>query len=205
MENCREKYKNISETDPFSGYDCVIWDFNGTVLDDVDIGIESVNRLLSRRGLKTLQSREEYRALFDFPIIDYYRRLGFDFSRQSYDELAVEWVREYDSLEPTAPVRGGVRELIGLLSGRGVRQLILSATEKTMLDRQLERLGMSGCFEEVLGREDILAGSKTAVAQRWRASNPTARAVVLGDTVHDIETAQTIGADCILVAEGHQS
>ena len=55
-------------------YKTVIWDFNGTVLDDLDICIESVNTLLRARGIKELESREEYRSVFGFPIIKYYEK-----------------------------------------------------------------------------------------------------------------------------------
>ena len=76
-------------------YDCIVWDFNGTIMDDVQIGIESVNVLLKKRGLKTLDSREEYQSKFGFPIVDYYARLGFDFDKEPYSDIAVEWVNEY--------------------------------------------------------------------------------------------------------------
>ena len=62
-------------------YSHVAWDFNGTVLDDVSIGITAVNRLLERRSLRIIESEEAYRELFDFPVIDYYKRLGFDFEK----------------------------------------------------------------------------------------------------------------------------
>ena len=74
-------------------YDHVIWDFNGTVLDDMQVGIDSVNEMLAARGLPTLSGVTEYRAAFDFPVEDYYRRLGFDFDREDFKTcLAPLWV-----------------------------------------------------------------------------------------------------------------
>ena len=35
-------------------YDLVIWDFNGTIADDIVIGIEAANVVLSSRGMKTI-------------------------------------------------------------------------------------------------------------------------------------------------------
>ena len=54
-----------------NNYDYVIWDFNGTLLDDVQTGIRSVNKLLLDRGLKQIDGVEHYRRIFRFPIIDY--------------------------------------------------------------------------------------------------------------------------------------
>ena len=50
-------------------YTHVIWDFNGTILDDVQIGIDSVNVLLRKRGLPTVASVDADREVFEFPII----------------------------------------------------------------------------------------------------------------------------------------
>ena len=76
-------------------YTHVIWDFNGTVYNDVDACIRSANRLLTAHGLTPFSTVTEYRERFGFPIIDYYRRMGFDFDVTPYDELAVEWVDYY--------------------------------------------------------------------------------------------------------------
>ena len=51
-------------------YTYCIWDFNGTLFDDIDAGIKAVNTLLAERGLPTLDSKEKYHQVFDFPIID---------------------------------------------------------------------------------------------------------------------------------------
>ena len=75
--------------------DRVIWDFNGTILDDVDTGIEAVDVLLAKYGLPELKTRERYYEVFGFPIIDYYRRIGFDFEKTDYSILANEWVEIY--------------------------------------------------------------------------------------------------------------
>ena len=75
-------------------YTHIIWDFNGTILDDVQLGIRCVNTMLSKRGLPVLPDVEAYRQVFGFPIEAYYRRLGFDFEKEDYHTvLAPEWVR----------------------------------------------------------------------------------------------------------------
>ena len=67
-------------------YTHIVWDFNGTLFDDVDAGIASVNKMLCDRGISQIADREQYQKIFKFPIIDYYRDLGFDFAAESYDE-----------------------------------------------------------------------------------------------------------------------
>ena len=62
-------------------YTHLMWDFNGTIFDDAQAGIDAVNKMLSERGLPIIESREKYKEIFDFPIEDYYKGLGFDFDR----------------------------------------------------------------------------------------------------------------------------
>ena len=68
-------------------YTHLIWDFNGTIMDDVKAGIDSVNQMLSERSLPIIPSVEAYRDIFDFPIEEYYRSLGFDFVKASLCNL----------------------------------------------------------------------------------------------------------------------
>jgi phosphoglycolate phosphatase len=90
------------------------------------------------------------------------------------------------------------------LRERGLRQVILSASKQTQLEDQLARLGLAGEFEEVLGLDNIHARSKKALAVAWKERNPHARPLFLGDTEHDADVADAIGAPCILWAGGHQ-
>jgi len=186
-------------------YDHIIWDFNGTILDDVDTGIKSVNTLLERRGLKSIPSREYYYEVFGFPIYDYYLRLGFDFEKESYDDLADEWVKEYLHNVKSASLCRGVKDALSAFNEIGAVQTVLSMTEVNMLKKQLTDLGVIDCFKEVFGLDNIKASSKLELAKFWREKNPIAKALMIGDTSHDLESAVAAGADCVLIAGGHQS
>ena len=186
-------------------YSHILWDFNGTLLDDVGTGITSVNTLLSARGLKTLDSVEEYHRVFGFPIIEYYRRLGFDFEKEPYEKIAHEWVALYLHHVKSAPLYDGVLEVLSFIRDRGIPQVILSATEKDMLEGQLSSLGIREYFDEVLGLDNIYAHSKVEVGRAWMEKNAPRRALLIGDSEHDFEVAKSIGAECVLIACGHQS
>lgn len=185
-------------------YTHVIWDFNGTLYDDVEAGIESANRLLRAHGLKAFSSVEDYRAAFGFPIIDYYRRMGFDFEKTPYDSLAREWVPYYMEASKKSKVYVDAIPLLELFSKRCVTQILLSATEYRMLCGQVEDLKLGGYFAEILGQDNIHAHGKTEIARRWREKNRDARVLFIGDTLHDAEVAKQLGADCVLLACGHQ-
>ncbi|NLK38742.1 MAG: HAD family hydrolase [Clostridiales bacterium] len=186
-------------------YTHIIWDFNGTLLNDVKIGIETVNHLLEKRRLKTLQSAEEYRKVFCFPVKEYYRKLGFDFESESYEVLAVEWVEQYLIREKDISLYPGAVEVLEKINDAGLEQVILSATESAMLNKQLRALNIDCYFSEILGLDNIYAHSKAEMAKEWAMNRKNLRALMVGDTVHDCEVAQYAGFDCILISHGHHS
>ena len=185
-------------------YDQVIWDFNGTVLSDMQAGIKATNEMLEARGLPVLADLESYRRAFLFPVEQYYRNLGFDFEKEDYRTvLAPLWVSLYNIYSRKSPLFDGVRELTAALRKAGVRQSILSASERGMMEAQLRERGALSWFDEIWGNDSIHAYGKNALAAEWRRAHPDARAVLLGDTTHDFEVAREMGADCVLIAAGH--
>lgn len=186
-------------------YSHILWDFNGTLFDDVEACIGSENVLLARRGMPLIRDVGHYHSLFGFPIIDYYRRLGHDLERESYDDLAVEWVEQYIKLSGGCGLCAGARGLLDAFRARGTPQLILSATHIDMLRSQLRALDIDSYFSELLALDNINAHGKTHIALEWTARVRPENPVLIGDTTHDFETARAIGAECLLVEGGHQS
>ena len=187
-------------------YTDIVWDFNGTLLDDICAGIDAVNDMLTRRGLSPIRSVEQYRELFCFPIIDYYAKLGFDFEKEDYyTVLAPEWVALYLENYKHSTLSQGALDTLGALSDLGYAQTLLSATELQMLKGQVSELGLEEYFAEVWGLDNIHAGGKIGTAQAWRRAHPNAKALFIGDSVHDWEVAQAVDADCVLYCGGHQS
>ena len=186
-------------------YTHLIWDFNGTLLDDTLSDFHAANRLLANHGLPLLKDVDAYRDLFGFPVIDYYRRLGFDFSEVSFERLADEWWEDYRSRAEKTKLYPEIPRILREIKRAGVPQIVLSATERGMLEKQLRGLGIAEMFVEIIGADNAHAHGKTALAKLWRKRNPDAVPLMIGDTDHDAETARAMGADIVLVACGHQS
>lgn len=186
----------------------VIWDYNGTIIDDVGISVKIENQMLEERHLPGGYTLEQYRSLFCYPIIDYYYKIGYTFQQESYEQMAEEFSHLYDANFDQCGLCDGFREKIQESIAKGYRNVILSACEDRMLKQQCSELGIDAYFDEILGIDNIWAGSKVDMAKQWMTNsdvNP-AECIYLGDTTHDLETAQAIGINrCILIAQGHQS
>ncbi|MBK7029079.1 MAG: hypothetical protein IPH45_07645 [Bacteroidales bacterium] len=72
----------------------IILDWNGTLLDDTAICLDSMNQMLSHRHLPLL-TLEKYREVFTFPVIQYYTTIGFDFETEPWDKAAIGFIELY--------------------------------------------------------------------------------------------------------------
>lgn len=185
----------------------VVWDWNGTLLDDVDAAIGVMDRMLSRRGLPLLGGPGRYREIFTFPVREYYLSAGLDLDREPFEELAVEWTRLYGEASQSCGLFPGAENILGRLEERGMVQLIVSASPQETLERQVGVRGIRNCFQALLGLSDIYAGSKAGLAGRYfkECKIDPRQALFVGDTLHDWEVAREAGCDCALLAQGHQS
>jgi len=186
-------------------YTHVIWDWNGTLLDDVAWCMTTINTMLAKRGLPVLGSVAAYHGVFGFPIIDYYRRVGFDFEKEPFEDLAAEYIDFYHGGGSDAALYPGARALLADIQSAGLRQVILSASELGNLFTQLRPFGINAYFDEILGISDIFAASKIDIGKEYIARARPEKAILIGDSAHDKEVADALGADCVLVANGHQS
>ena len=184
----------------------IIWDFNGTLLNDMQVCIDCMNVMLKERNLPAL-NLERYREIFTFPVRDYYMKLGFDFEQEPYDIPAHRFIDLYRESLHLAPLQQDAIEMLGYFSRRGYRQIILSAMEQVFLEETLEIKGIPGYFDHVAGIRDHFAEGKLEIARELinSAGITDGEVRIIGDTEHDYEVAHALNIPCILVAHGHQS
>lgn len=189
-----------------TGYKHILWDWNGTLLDDLDLCLKTINQLLADRQLPEV-SRERYREIFGFPVIDYYLTLGFDFSREPWEEVSTEFITAYEAGRPTCKLMPGASSTLQRLAESGISQSILSASKISYLDRAIKDYDLQDYFIGLAGLEDHHAGGKTEAGIRHleKFQLDPAAALMIGDTLHDAETARVLGVDCILIPRGHQN
>ena len=173
--------------------DLILWDWNGTLLDDVALCVDALNRLLRRYGYPQQYDLDAYRDIFGFPVEEYYVRAGFDFSRHPFPVLAESYMQDYLPHSAACPLAQGAREALEAFRTAGLRQVVLSASPADTLAHQVTQRGIRPYFDELLGLSDIYARSKVAIGLAYlqRSGFAPERCVMVGDSVHDAEVAQT--------------
>ncbi len=181
----------------------LIWDWNGTLLDDVHLNLRILNRLRDEEGLPAL-SLDAYRAAFGFPIRDFYARIGFDFNKTSYETLAERYWALYEQGVKSCGLADGALEALSQLP---CKHIILSASPLPALQAQVAQFPeLMKHITRILGTDNTLGASKTALAEALRDEPLCApdEMAVIGDTDHDATTAAVLGCPFIPYAGGHQ-
>lgn len=187
-------------------YRYIIWDWNGTLLNDAFLCRNVMNAILRQRGLRPM-SPTRYQRIFDFPVSRYYQQLGFDFSKESFEQLGTEFIAAYEKRKSGLRLQPGARHLLHRLHLAGVKQAVLSAYQHDTLVTMLEQRGLADYFDWIVGADDHYAHGKAAQGAKLieRIKPPRGATVLVGDTIHDYEVARSIGVDCLLITAGHQS
>ena len=183
----------------------IFWDWNGTLLDDLEYAIGVRNKTFPPFGLPKIESLEDYFRQFTFPVREYYYRAGV--TEENFNEVAHAWMNEYVRGQESIPLHKDAVEAIGRLRENGLAQVILSASQIEILKGQLAIYGLENAFDDVLGHDNIYADSKESIGIRYmqKTGLRPEECLMLGDTLHDAEVARGMGIRCILVARGHQS
>ena len=187
-------------------YEHIIWDWNGTLIDDAWLCVEILNKILHQYN-KPLTNLERYRTDFSFPVKEYYEDLGFDFSIESFETIAAEYIAEYDARCFECSLQEEAEAVLRSCAEFGVTQSVLSACQQHRLEQMLEYYNISGYFTIIAGLDDHYAFGKVEKAKSLisQLAVPANSILLVGDTVHDFEVAKAIGTDCVLIPSGHHS
>ena len=188
-----------------SRYKHIIWDWNGTLLDDAWLFVDIMNSVLKNRNMNTI-TLEIYRDIFGFPIEEYYKKLGFDVEKEAFQQTGLEFIKAYEKKRYEAELYPLVKSILSkLTSSLNIQHSILSAQHQSLLDDLTKHYNIRKYFIEINGLNNYLANSKLDEGIKWmqKIRLNTQQVLFIGDTYHDYEVAQALGIDCILLSHGH--
>ena len=185
-------------------YKHIIWDWNGTLLDDRWLCVEGINKALDKRGLKTI-NEQTYKDIFSFPVKDYYQKLGFDFSVEPFEIAGDEFVLYYEKHFNRTKLHSKCRSIIKNIFAVGITQSILSAGKHEFLLEWVKAHNLQKYFIKILGIDNQYATGKTELGMSLikNLSYNNNEVVLIGDTIHDSDVAESMNIDCLLMDQGH--
>lgn len=183
----------------------VIWDWNGTLVDDVQASVNAINCMLARRNLSAT-TIERYRETFGFPVKDYYRITGFHLEQEDWDAMSSEY-HDIFLADPDIHIHPAAKKTLKACRDAGLELGLLSAAEQSILERMLEKFDAAHFFNHIMGTDNLYGHSKIARGRDLLRclAMPAACVLFVGDTLHDYEVAVQMGCRCLLISGGHQT
>ena len=184
----------------------IIWDWNGTLLDDVWLSVQSINTVLSRYDLPQITT-SRYLNIFTFPVIEYYKVLGFNFEKDPFKKVGTEFINEYTSNQYNPDLHEGSINVLKTIHDSPVGQSLVSAATQKMLDKLIHYHKLENYFDDIIGQDNHYAYGKEDTVNKWldtRDLDPS-HVLFIGDTIHDHEVAINSGMQSLLISHGHTS
>ena len=190
----------------------ILWDWNGTLLDDTQAALDTLNIMLARRKGRPI-AMDYYRDHFAFPVKPFYKSIGVCLENEDWDALAVEYHDTYAA----QPKRLNPEAVAALERAKasGARQSIISALRQDLLEEITAELGVAKYMDFIYGVDNLDGRSKVERArelisalqtpqtpQTPQTSQTSQSFVLIGDSLHDKEVADALGARCVLCAQG---
>ena len=188
------KYKNI------------IWDWNGTIVNDAYLFVDIMNQTLLQHNLPLINLKK-YQSSFCFPIQTYWKKLGFVFNDRSFNVLNEQFIFDYRQRMFEPKLHKNIASVLGIIKEKGVKQFVLSASEQKLLNKSLEYYSLSKHFTAIVGVNNLNAVGKEKkgldmMIKHNLSENET---LIIGDTEYDLNVSKALGCDCLLLSAGHFS
>lgn len=175
----------------------LLFDFDGVLVESLDVYAEAVSRCLERIGSPIVKAREDFLALFDGNFYESLARRGVDLAAFQEAGRDVFSRLDYASIRPYA----GIGEVLAALEKECLLALISSNGYRT-IRKVLDPSGLTGHFREILG-SDFGLSKKEKIGHLLKKYNvPASRAFYIGDTVGDIREAKAAGVRSVAVTWG---
>ncbi len=180
----------------------IVWDYNGTVLDDTYTSVLAVNEMLMSRGLPKT-NLEVYKKSLVMPLTEYYKTVGI--YTDDISVLSQEFRKYCDIHKENSHIFNGVYDVILFAKSLGIKNILLSSLYHEHLLEETKKYNIDGWFDIISGLSDKNLGSKSATAAAIfeKESIDPKNVLFIGDLVTDAHTAYELGADCILIPNGH--
>jgi len=187
-------------------YNNIIWDWNGTLLDDRWLCLSIINKICKKANLAPI-SDNEYLEKFNFPVMQFYQELGFNFNKISFKEIAKIYIREYEQKKNNCLLRKQARIVLQYFQKSKKKQYILSAYSHKELVEIINYYKITTFFKKISGLDNHYADSKlkNGIKMMNLYQLKPEETIIIGDTTHDFEVASSLKIYSILIENGHQS
>ena len=184
-------------------YDLVVFDWDGTLMDSTRVIAASLQSACRDIGI-AVPADSDARFVIGLGLADTFNHVAAGLDEEGRRRLSERYRHHFLAREHEMPLYGGVREMLGELHGKGKRLAVATGKARRGLDRALDATGLRPWFEATRCADEgfakphpdmlLMLMDITGVEPR--------RALMVGDTTHDLELAANAGVDAVAVSYG---
>ena len=175
----------------------VIFDWSGTLVDDLPAVWHASNHIFQRAGVPEM-TLERFRAEFELPFRSFYER---HVAHVPLPDLERWFHERFGEMQHTVVALPFAREFLGFCRERGLRTFLLSAVHPRLFELQHRNTGLGEFLHHpYVGVSDKREHIHGIIAEHGLRPEET---VFIGDMEHDVETARHGGIPSVAVLTGY--
>jgi phosphoglycolate phosphatase len=184
-------------------FDLVIFDWDGTLADSTTIIANALQGACRDMGC-AVPTHDAARYVIGLGLADALRHVAPSLSPADYPQLSAHYRNHYLSREPHIPLFPGARVLLGDLRNSGYLLGVATGKSRVGLDRALAFHELRAAFDATRCADEGLPKPHADMVLHLldKLQVAPARAVVVGDTTHDLRMAANAGVASIAITHG---
>lgn len=184
-------------------YELVIFDWDGTLMDSTRLIARSLQCACRDVGLAVPTDREALYVI-GLNVADTCDLVAPGLDAEGRTRLAVRYRHHFLANEHEAPLYEGVPEMLADLHGRGRRLAVATGKARVGLERALDATGLRRWFAATRCADEGFAKPHAGMLLKLLEVTGVdpGRALMVGDTTHDLELAANAGVDAVAVSYG---
>jgi phosphoglycolate phosphatase len=188
---------------PTRRFDLIVFDWDGTLVDSTTLISEALQQACRDLG-QPVPDDAAARYVIGLGLADAMKTVAPRLPQHRYPELGARYREHYLAREAGIPLFAGARELLADLAAAGYLLAVATGKTRAGLARSMTRIGLDGVFHATRCADEGLPKPHPDMLLHLMSRLDVAPHVTLmiGDTTHDLDLAQSAGASCLAVAYG---
>jgi phosphoglycolate phosphatase len=184
-------------------YELVIFDWDGTLMDSTRLIATCLQNACGDIGLPVPEFTDA-RFVIGLGLADTLRHVAPGVDEASARKLVERYRHHFLAREHESPLHEGAREMLEDLRGRGKRLAVATGKSRRGLERALETTQLRSWFEATRCADEGFAKPHPGMVHAILDATgvEAAAAILVGDTIHDLDLAANAGVDALAVSCG---
>ena len=186
-----------------SKYDLIVFDWDGTLMDSTRLIAKSLQEACRDCGV-TVPTEREALFVIGLNLHDTFNHVAPELDEDGRKDLSERYRHHFLANEHLLPLYEGVPEMLSDLHGRGRRLAVATGKARRGLERALDATGLRSWFAATRCADEGFAKPHPGMLLMLldvTGVDPH-RAVMVGDTTHDLDLAANAGIDAVAVSYG---